>query len=90
MGLEQLAGEERETYPYHCEKNISDTFFGGVMSKIFSARLEASMAPFNAEMASFLPLGRWDPVSIMVGTRGSCGRTVQLEDYEEGSEPQQR
>ena len=62
-----------------------DTFFAGVIFEIFAARFEA-MAVFNAEMAPSLRLGCWDPVS-MVGTRGSCGGTVGLEEWEEGSEP---
>ena len=73
MGLEQLAGEERETYPYHCEKNISDTFFAGVISEVFSARLEASMAAFNAKMLSPSPwvVGTqslsWSELEVAVG-----------------------
>jgi len=50
------------------------------------ARFKASMAVFNAEIASSHSSGRLDPTS-MVETRGSRERTVQRGGQEEGFEP---
>ena len=64
----------------------SKTVLAGVILEIFFASFKDSMAVFNAEIASSLPLGRWDLAS-MVETRGSRERTVWLEGCEEGPEP---
>ena len=87
MGLEQLAGGERERTLIVARRTLTEPemFFAGVIFEIFFARFEASMAMFNAEMAPSLPSGRWDPASMVMV--GSWGRTVRLEDCEEGSKP---
>ena len=51
--------------------------FAGVTLESSFARFKASMAAFNAVTAPFCPLGRWDS-AFMVGTRGSCERTVRV------------
>ena len=51
------------------------TALAGVILEIFSARLKALIAAFNAETAPWRSLDRWDLASI-VEIRGSCERTV--------------
>lgn len=64
------------------EPNIASAI-GGILEIL--ARFKASMALFNAGIASSRPLGRWDLAS-MTEARGSCGGTVRREGGEESEE----
>ena len=66
---------------------VPKTALAGAIAEASFAGSNASMAVFNAEIASSgRSLGRWDPTSI-AETRGSRERTVQRGSREEGLEP---
>lgn len=58
----------------------------GGIDETFAARFMASIAAFNAGMASSRPSGCWDPV-FMVEIRGGRERIVQREGCEDKYEP---
>ena len=57
---------------------VAKTALAGVMLDIFSARLVASMAAFNEEIAPSLPFG-WESMA-MVETRGRWEKVVGRTD----------